>query len=111
MQLIYAIKKRIRVNWEYTILYHMKHQQRFSGGLPYARLITKIMRFYEVDLKIEPKNKMKKQCEINVGAALKNTGIFQDIDGIFKYKDDNTAPIPPPETEGGYTNEAIYNKL
>lgn len=54
MQFLYSIKKGIRINWAYTILFHMQHQQRLSGGIPYARLITKIMNFYEVDLKREP---------------------------------------------------------
>lgn len=114
---MYAIKKQICVNWAYTILYHMQHQQCLTRGLPYARLATKITRFCGVDLKREPKEKMKREFEINIGVALKNTGIYQNTNDTYKYKDHLTTPIPPPAIapppapEGGYTNEAIYNKI
>lgn len=59
---------------------------------------------------------MKRECEINIGVALKNIRIYQDTNGTYKYKDGLTIPIPspatasPPAPKGGYTNEAIYNK-
>lgn len=43
LQLIYAIKNKIVVNWASIIMYHMKHQQSLTGGLPYARLIPKLL--------------------------------------------------------------------
>lgn len=43
LQLMYAIKNKIQINWAHTIMYHMKHQQSITGGLPYARLITKLL--------------------------------------------------------------------
>lgn len=55
---------------------------------------------------------MKREYEINIKAALKNTGICQDTNGTYKYKDDLTTPIPPPVTpEDDYTKKAIYNKI
>lgn len=51
LQLIYAIKNKIQVNWAYTIMYHMRHQNSLIGGLPYARLITKILEGWGIDLK------------------------------------------------------------
>lgn len=69
------------------------------------------MEYYGIDLSGEPKKKMSsKECEINTGATGKNMGIFKDNDGIFKHRD--VAPSSaPPEPKGGYTNEAIYNKM
>lgn len=85
MQLIYAISKRIKVNWAYIMMFHMQHQLGLSGGLPYARLITKILEYREVDLKKEPKKRMNpKECKINVGATLRNTGIIHNRVGIYK---------------------------
>lgn len=52
-----------------------------------------------------------KECEIHVGAAGRNMGIFHDKDGIFKHKDDPSVSLAPPKPEGGYANESIYNKL
>lgn len=42
LQLIYAIKNKIAVNWADTIMHHMKHQQSLTRGLPYTMLISKI---------------------------------------------------------------------
>ena len=112
MQLIYEIKNTIKVDWDFVIMKHMQHQQGFSGGLPYARLITRILEHCGIDLKRQPKKNMNaNECEINVGAIGRNTGIFKDKDGIYKHKDDSSVNAPPPAPEGGYTNEALYNKL
>lgn len=111
LQLIYAIKNKIQVNLAYTIMYHMKHQQSLTDGLPYARLITKILEGCEIDLKWEPKKKMSaKECEINDLTSVRNTGIFLDMDGMYKYKHE-PSNAPPPAPEGGYTNEVLYNKI
>lgn len=83
-----------------------------SGRLPYARMITRIMEQCGIYLKREPKKKMSvKEYEINVGDVGRNTGILKDKDNIFKHKDDLFVSVPPPELEGGYTNESLYNKL
>lgn len=69
------------------------------------------MQYYDIDLRGEPKKKISsKDCEIHVGAAGKNMGIYKDKDGIFKHRD--AAPSSaPPKPEGGDTNEVIYNKM
>jgi hypothetical protein len=114
---MYAIKNKIQVNWSYTIMYHMKHQQSLTGGLPYARLISKILEACGIDLKREPKQKMTaRECEINASTSVRNTSIFLDMDGTYKYKDEsstssNVPPPPPSAPEGGYSNEALYNKI
>lgn len=52
-----------------------------------------------------------KKCEIHVGEAGRNMEILKDKNDIFKHKDDPSMSLTPPEPEGGYTNEAIYNKM
>lgn len=117
LQLMYAIKNKIAVNWAYTIMHRMKHQQSLTGGLPYARLISKILEACGIDLKREPKKKMTaRECEINASTSIWNTGIFLDMDGTYKYKDESLTSSsdpqpPPPAPEGGYSNEALYNKI
>lgn len=92
-------------------MYHMKHQQFLTGGLPYARLITKILEGSGINLKWEPKKKMyARECEINASTLVRNTGIFLDKDDVYKYKDD-PSNAPPPAPECGYTNEFLYNKI
>ncbi|KAI5385253.1 hypothetical protein KIW84_072018 [Lathyrus oleraceus] len=54
----------IQVNWAYTIMYHMKNQQSLTGGLPYARLITKFLEGCGIDMKRESKKKISaRECE------------------------------------------------
>lgn len=76
MQIIYAIKNKLKINWDYV---NMHHQKGLSGGLPYARLITKILEFCDIDLKGDPKkkNKTSKECDMIIGATNKNMGILQ----------------------------------
>lgn len=113
MQIIYVVKNKLKINWAYVIMHHMHHQRWLSGGLPYVRLITKILEFFDINLIGEPKKIMtSKECEITVGVANKNMGIYKDKDGIYKHRDivpsfSSDAHIP----EGGYTNEVIYKKM
>lgn len=117
LQLIYAIKNKIVVNWAYTIMHQIKHQQSVTGGLPFARLISKILEACGINLKREPKKKMTaRECEINASTSVWNTDIFLDMDGTYKYKDEcstsSSAPSPPPlDPEGEYMNETLYNKI
>lgn len=91
----------------------MHHQRGLSGGLPYDRLVTKIMEYCGIDLRDEPKKKVSSnECEINIGATGKNMGIFKDKDGLFKHKDvAHSSSSPPPIPEDDYTNEVFYNKI
>lgn len=58
MKLIYIVKNKLKVNWAYEIIHHMHHQRGLIGGLPLARLITKIIKFCGVDLTGEPTKKI-----------------------------------------------------
>lgn len=114
LQLMYAIKNKIHINWAYIIMYHMKHQQSLIGGLPHARLITKFLEGCGFDLKRKPKKKVtSKECEINASTSIRNTGIFLDMDDMYKYKyESSTSPnAPPPAPEGGYSIDVLYNKI
>ncbi|CAI8604907.1 unnamed protein product [Vicia faba] len=88
---------------------HMNHLQKLSGGLPYARLITKILQHCDIDLKREPREDMDvKDCEINDKTALRYIGIVLDRDGKFQFQ---TAYRPLPIPVGGYSHEITYNKI
>lgn len=54
-----------------------------------------------------------KECEINASTSVTNTGIFLDMDDMYKYKDESSTSsnAPPPTLEGGYSNEVLYNKI
>src|SRR3954464_6096929 len=83
MQLIFAIKNRIKVNWAYVVMHYMLHQRNLRGSLPYAHLISRLLEYCEVPLNREPFVEMTaRACEISVKAANKKMGIFKDIDGI-----------------------------
>lgn len=58
MQIIYAVKNRLKVNWAYLITHHMISQNKISGGLPYVRLVTKILQYCGIDLKGESRFQM-----------------------------------------------------
>lgn len=113
MQILFAIKNRIRVNWILTIMYHLQQQLSLSTRLPYARLISRILELTEMDLIRETCTKMKSTTnEINEITIFKNTRIIKDIDGTYRYADDGQAsnqafPIP----EGGITNEFLYTTM
>lgn len=38
-------------------------------------------------------------------------GIFKDVDGLYKYTDEENVYAHPSAPEGGYTLELIYNKI
>lgn len=113
MQALYALKNHIKVNWAYVIMFHMLHEWGLTGGLPYGILVTKILKYFDISFKREPKKEVtSKVCEINVKASNKNMRIFKDKDGIYKHLDQ----IPSSSFEvsvpkGGYSNEFLYNKI
>lgn len=78
LQIIYAIKNRIKVNWADLIMFYMLHRKGLHSGLPYGRLITKILKFCDIELKREPKMEMTtRACEISVSVANKTHVHFQ----------------------------------
>lgn len=50
MQIICVVKNKLQVNWVYLTMHHVIHQNKLSGGLPYARLIPKVLEFFQIDL-------------------------------------------------------------
>lgn len=112
MKVIYAVKKKLQVNWAYLIMHHMVSQNKISGGLPYARLITKILQTYGIDLCGETRFQMTpKEHEINVRVANKNMRIFKDKDGIYRHREVGYSSSYVPMPEGCPTNQMIYEKL
>jgi hypothetical protein len=112
LQLIRALKMNMKINWAYVIYHHMKHQLSLSGGLPYGRLVSRILEFHDVPLQREPKTPMMaRNCEINEVTATKNTDISIGPNGVFRYKDTVASSAPPPITEGDITNAMLYNKM
>lgn len=58
MKLMFAVKNGIPVNWSYVIMHHKASHTEKYGGLPYARLLTKIFKYYIVNLTNEHHIKM-----------------------------------------------------
>jgi hypothetical protein len=51
--LLYSIKTNFHVDWGHSILSHMMSHDEHAGGLPYAHLLTKIFRHFNVNLENE----------------------------------------------------------
>ncbi|CAI8609931.1 unnamed protein product [Vicia faba] len=75
---------------------HMEYSKDFSSSLPYARVISRILVSCGVELHREPYKKM---------------GIFMDVDGLFKHKNDANVYASSPAPSGGYTLELIYKNM
>lgn len=92
MQMLFAIKNKIRIDWILTIMYHLQQQLSLSTRLPYARLISRILEMTNLDLNREPCTKMRSTAnEINEITIVKNTGIIKDSNGTFRYADEDQA--------------------
>lgn len=112
LELIRALKMNMKINWAYVIYHHMKHQLSLIGGLPYGRVISRILEFHDVQLQREPNTPMAaRNCEINEITATKNTDIIIEPNGVFRYKDTVASSAPPPTPEGDITNYMLYNKM
>ena len=113
-----SVCKAEQQNLEVNFYILLKPKRRINKTCPNTlTLISKILEACGIDLKREPKKKMAaRECEINASTSVWNTGIFLDMDGTYKYKDEfstssSDPPPPPPAPEGGYSNEALYNKI
>lgn len=112
LQLIRALKLNLKINWAYVIYQHMMHQLSLSGGLPYGRIVSRILEFSGVPLQREPNTPMTvKNYEINEVTATKNTGIGIGPNGVFRYKDPVAPSAPPTIPEDEITNAMLYNKM
>ncbi|KAI5425061.1 hypothetical protein KIW84_031020 [Lathyrus oleraceus] len=111
MQVLFAVKNKIRINWLPTMMYHLKQQLSLKTRLPYGRLISRILELTDMEIGREPFIAMTTTAnEINNVTIMKNTGIVQSNDGSYKYDDGSSSsnfPIP----EGGITNEFLYTTM
>ncbi|KAI5405692.1 hypothetical protein KIW84_052453 [Lathyrus oleraceus] len=106
MQVLFAVKNKIRINWLPTMMYHLKQQLTLKTRLPYGRLISRILELIDMEIGREPFIAMTTTAnEINGVTIMKNIGIVQCNDGSYKYDDGSSSsnfPIP----EGGITNDS-----
>lgn len=111
MQVLFAVKNKIRINWLPTMMYHLKQQLSLKTRLPYGRLISRILELTDMEIGREPFLAMTTTAnEINGVTIMKNIGIIQCNDGSYKYDDGSSSsnfPIP----EGGITNEFLYTTM
>lgn len=90
----------------------MKHQLSLNDGLPYGRVVSRILEFHDVLLQREPNTPMTaRNYEINEVTATKNTNIIIGPNGVFRYKDTVASSAPPPTQEDDITNSMLYKKM
>ncbi|KAI5401653.1 hypothetical protein KIW84_066215 [Lathyrus oleraceus] len=53
MMLLYSIKTHVHVDWGHSILSHMMSHDEHVEGLPYAHLLTKIFRHFNINMENE----------------------------------------------------------
>lgn len=117
MQLLFAVKNRIQVNWAYVIMHHLANHDEYSAGLPYARVLTKIFRKFKVNLTSESIAKMEpSDCAITTDVINSKMGVVYDsylktYNYITHNADDEIAPPPPPQQPhaGEPTNQMIMD--
>lgn len=112
MHVIYVIKNKLQVKWAYIIKHHMISHNKLSGGLPYARLFTKIIQSCRIYLNRDYRFHMTpRENKIIMVAANKNMGIFKDKDEIYKHRKGGSSSSYAPMLEAGPSNQMIYDKL
>ncbi|KAI5403629.1 hypothetical protein KIW84_050981 [Lathyrus oleraceus] len=106
MQVLFAVKNKIRINWLPTMMYHLKQQLSLKTRLSYGRLISRILELTDMEIGREPFIAMTTTAnEINRVTIMKNTGIVQCNDESYKY-DDGSSSSNFPILEGGITNDS-----
>lgn len=107
MQIIFAIKNKIRINWILTMMYHLRSHLSLSTRLPYGCLISRILEQTDMEIDRESVVRMKISLnEINGATITKNTGIIRNEDNSYSYQD--AAPVNFQIPDGGTTNEFLY---
>ncbi|KAI5444474.1 hypothetical protein KIW84_012925 [Lathyrus oleraceus] len=102
MQVLFAVKNKIRINWLPTMMYHLKQQLSLKTRLPYGRLISRILELTDMEIGREPFLAMTPTTnEINGVTIMKNTGIIQCNDGSY-----NSRNLPMEDDEGEAGSEA-----
>lgn len=108
MMLLYAIKKNIPVNWAFVIMHFMLAHDEKYGRMPYARILTKIFKYFNVDIYKELNVKMNSNdCEINIKIINNKMDVpYVSIARTFKYLDEESVE---PSQESGVTNQMLMN--
>jgi hypothetical protein len=98
MQLLYAIKKKILVNWAYVILNHMGSHSEKSASLPYARLLNTVFRKFKVNVTNELCYPMTSDdCEISSSVLTRKMGVIYDHDSHrYCYIDSEASYVSQP---------------
>jgi hypothetical protein len=98
MQLLYAIKNKVQVNWAYVILNHMSSHSEKSAGLPYARLLTKVFKKFKVNVTNELCYPMPPEdCEISSSVINRKMGVIYDhVSHNFRYIDHEDSCVSEP---------------
>lgn len=96
--LLYAIKTHFRVDWGHAILSHMMSHDEYAEGLPYAHLLTKIFRHFNINMENELCFSMEKPSfMISIKQVNRKMGvIFNHRTHEIKYLD-NEDEEPQPE--------------
>lgn len=99
MQILFAMKSGIPINWAYMILENMASHEENSQELPYAFFITKILQYFEVNLVKEDSVPMK-DWEIIVHIYNNKMNVVYNYkDKTIWYLDDEVENPPPAPQE------------
>ncbi|KAF1891469.1 hypothetical protein Lal_00039599 [Lupinus albus] len=97
LQLMYALKKNLEVNWALTVMNHMWSVRETNNPLPYAIIISNILEHFCVSTAGESKiilNARDNKIDVDV---IHKMGFLRDLtDRIYKHQSDKPdAPADP----------------
>ncbi|KAF1862605.1 hypothetical protein Lal_00014145 [Lupinus albus] len=97
LQLIYALKHNLDINWALTVMNHMWSVRETNSPLPYAIIISNILEHFGVSTAGESKitlNTHNSKIDVDV---IHKIGFFRDLtDKVYKYRSDKSvAPVDP----------------
>ncbi|KAF1896114.1 hypothetical protein Lal_00042879 [Lupinus albus] len=100
LQLMYAIKYNIKINWTKMIMQQMWHVRGSQSSLPYAIFITKILEHFGVSLDGETKVALNlRESKVDVEVVHKMGFVIDPVTRrTYKHRTDRqTAPTDEPE--------------
>ncbi|KAF1884372.1 hypothetical protein Lal_00033548 [Lupinus albus] len=99
LQLMYAIKYNIKINWTKMIMQHMWYVRGSQSPLPYAIFITKILEHFGVSLDGETKVALNlRERKVDVEVVQKMGFVIDPVTRrTYKHPDRQTAPTDEPE--------------
>ncbi|KAF1892828.1 hypothetical protein Lal_00035472 [Lupinus albus] len=100
LQLIYAIKFNIKINWAKMIMNQMWHVRGSQSPLPYAIFITKILKHFSVSLDGETKVALNlRECKVDIEVVHKMGFVIDPVTRrTYKHRTDRQ-PAPTDELE------------